>query len=232
MVIVFDLDDTLYEELSFVRSGFRAVADYLSPIIGLSQKEIVEALNAELQLQREKVFDRFFIKQGIKSQKMIKSCVSAYRGHQPSLSLFPEARVCLARLHEYPIYIVTDGNQLVQRKKFLTLGLDLLVRRCFFTYAHGLHRCKPSPYCFEKICQLEQVSPSSVVYVADNPHKDFVGIKPLGFQTIRVLTGPYRLDQVEEDYEAHLTIPNLQALNETLVQNLLSFCQKKVQKHE
>ena len=25
MVIVFDLDDTLYEELSFVRSGFRAV---------------------------------------------------------------------------------------------------------------------------------------------------------------------------------------------------------------
>jgi putative hydrolase of the HAD superfamily len=92
-----------------------------------------------------------------------------------------------------------------------------LVRRCFFTFAHGLHRRKPSPYCFEKICQMERVPPSSVVYIADNPHKDFVGIKPLGFQTIRVLTGPYRFDQVDEPYEAHLTIPNLQALNEALL---------------
>jgi putative hydrolase of the HAD superfamily len=228
MVIIFDLDDTLYEELSFVRSGFRAVADYLHPFINLSTKQIVDALNAELKVQREEVFDRFLLKQGIKNQKMIKCCVSVYRGHEPSLNLFPEARACLARLHDYPLYIVTDGNQLVQRKKFLALGLDLLVRRCFFTYAHGLHRRKPSPYCFEKICQIEQVSPSSVVYIADNPHKDFVGIKPLGFQTIRVLTGPYRKDQVSESYDAHLTIPNLQALNETILQQLRILCQKKV----
>jgi putative hydrolase of the HAD superfamily len=218
MVIVFDLDDTLYEELSFVRSGFRAVADYLSSILRLPQNQIIEGLNAELQVQREKVFDRYLLKQGIKTKKIIKNCVSVYRGHEPSLSLFPEARACLARLHDHPLYIVTDGNQIVQRKKFYALGLDLLVRRCFFTYAHGLHRQKPSPYCFEKICELERVPPSSVVYIADNPHKDFVGIKPIGFQTIRVLTGPYRHDKVEEAYDAHLTVPNLQAINETLLQ--------------
>jgi putative hydrolase of the HAD superfamily len=214
---VFDLDDTLYEELSFVQSGFRAVADYLSSMIDLPKKHIIEALNAELHLAREKVFDRFLLKQGIKNQKMIRNCVSVYRGHEPSISLFPEARDCLIRLHDHPIYIVTDGNKLVQRKKFLALGLNLLVRRCFFTYAHGLHRRKPSPYCFEKICQIEKTIPSSVVYIADNPHKDFVGIKPLGFKTIRVLTGPYRHDRVEEAYDADLTIPNLQALNPTML---------------
>ncbi len=223
MVIIFDLDDTLYEELLFVRSGFRAVADYLSPIVGLPQNQIVEALNAELKIQREKVFDRYLLKQGIQTQKMIKNCISVYRGHEPSLSLFPEAHTCLVRLHNYPLYIVTDGNQLVQRKKFYALGLDLFVRRCFFTYAHGLHRRKPSPYCFEKICELERVSPSSVVYIADNPHKDFVGIKPLGFQTIRVLTGPYGHDKVEEAYDAHLTVPNLQAINETFLKRLRTF---------
>ncbi len=227
MVIVFDLDDTLYEELSFVRSGFRAVADYLTPLIGIPQAQIVEALNREVQTQREKVFDRFLLSQGIKNQKVVKNCVSAYRGHEPKLHLFPEARTCLARLHDYPIYIVTDGNKLVQRKKFLALGLDLFVRRCFFTYAHGLHRRKPSPYCFEKICALEKVPPSSVVYIADNPHKDFVGIKPLGFQTIRVLTGPYRHDKVEEAYDAHLTISNLQELDDKLLQRLRNICQNK-----
>lgn len=223
MVIVFDLDDTLYEELSFVRSGFRAVADYLSPILHLPQGEIIRELQAELQVQREKVFDRFLLKYHKKNQKLIKNCVSVYRGHEPSLSLFSEARACLARLHEHPIYIVTDGNQIVQRKKFFVLGLDLLVRRCFFTYAHGLHRRKPSPYCFEKICDLERVPPSSVVYIADNPHKDFVGIKPLGFQTIRVLTGLYARDKVEPAYEAHLTIPNLRALDEKLLLKLPAY---------
>jgi putative hydrolase of the HAD superfamily len=223
MVIVFDLDDTLYEEITFVRSGFRAVANYLSPILKIAQEHILVGLNAELRIQREKVFDRFLMKQGFKSQKIIKNCVSVYRGHEPCLSLYPEARACLARLHEYPIYIVTDGNQLVQRKKFYALGLELLVRRCFFTYAHGLHRCKPSPYCFEKICDLERVAPPSVVYIADNPHKDFVGIKPFGFQTIRVLTGPYKNDKVEEAYEAHLSVPNLQAVHETLLKQLCKF---------
>lgn len=227
MVIVFDLDDTLYEELSFVRSGFRAVADYLSPLIDLTREEIFQSLMAELQVQREKIFDRFLLKQGIKSQKMVKACVSVYRGHEPSLSLFPEASACLARLYKYPIYIVTDGNKMVQRKKFLALGLDLLVRRCFFTYAHGLHRRKPSPYCFEKICEIECVPPASVIYIADNPHKDFVGIKPLGFKTIRVLTGPYRQDEVEEAYDAHLAIPNLKALDEKLLQQLQCICQSK-----
>lgn len=216
MVIVFDLDDTLYEELSFVRSGLNAVADYLAPLINLPKNKIVRGLTQELSLQRDKVFDRFLLKQGIQSKKMIRSCLSVYRGHEPSLSLFPEAKECLKRLQNHPIYIVTDGNHLVQRKKVLALGLEHIVRRCFYTYAHGLHHSKPSPYCFEKICELEKTSPSSVVYIADNPHKDFVGIKPLGFHTIRVLTGPYRNDQVDEAYDADITIPSLQVLDEAL----------------
>lgn len=220
MVIVFDLDDTLYEELSFVRSGFRVVADYLSQKIALPQDQIIKGLIEELNVQREKVFDHFLLKQGIKSQKLIKNCISIYRGHEPTIHLFPEARSCLIRLQEYPIYIVTDGNKIVQRKKYLALGLNALVKRCFFTYAHGLHRQKPSPYCFEKICQIEKVEPSSVVYIADNPHKDFIGIKPIGFKTIRVLTGPYRNDCVDEMYNAHLSIPNLNSMNERLLRGL------------
>lgn len=227
MVIVFDLDDTLYEELTFVHSGFRAVADYLSPILDVAQKQIIEELNIELQIQREKVFDRFLIKHKKASQKLIKNCVSVYRGHEPSLALFPEARMCLNRFQDYPIYIVTDGNHLVQRKKIQALGLDLLVKRCFFTYAHGLHRKKPSPYCFEKICQLENVHPTSVVYIADNPYKDFVGIKPLGFKTIRVQTGPYAWDKVEPAYEADFTIANLQLLNDHLFRQLKLFSSER-----
>ena len=30
MVIVFDLDDTLYDEINFVKSGFKEIASYLN----------------------------------------------------------------------------------------------------------------------------------------------------------------------------------------------------------
>lgn len=220
MVIVFDLDDTLYEELSYVRSGYRAVAEFLSPLLGIDPQTIFNGLMAELAVGRNLVFDRFLQRCGAKRMALVKQCLSVYRGHEPKLELFPEARACLERLQNYPIYIVTDGNHLVQRRKFLALGLGSLVRRCFFTYAHGLHRRKPSPYCFEKICKLEGTNPSSVVYVADNPHKDFVGLNPLGYQTIRVLTGPYRNDVVEPCYDARLAISTLDDLNQQLLQTL------------
>lgn len=221
MVLVFDLDDTLYEELAYVRSGLRAVADYLVPIIGVSKRNIIAAMEIELQMNRQGIFDRLLLKNGKYTKKLVQNCVRVYRSHEPSLTLFPEARACLALFHDYPIYIVTDGNKLVQRKKVLALGLDGLIRRCFYTTAHGIERCKPSPYCFEKICQLEKIPPREVVYIADNPHKDFIGIKPLGFQTIRVLTGTYRHDKVEEAYEAHQTIHSLRTLNEKLIKKMI-----------
>ena len=33
MIVVFDLDDTLYEEIQFVKGGFQAVAKLLSNVL-------------------------------------------------------------------------------------------------------------------------------------------------------------------------------------------------------
>ncbi|WP_214515343.1 hypothetical protein, partial [Mycobacterium tuberculosis] len=35
MIVVFDLDDTLYDELTYVQSGFQAVAGYLRDTYGM-----------------------------------------------------------------------------------------------------------------------------------------------------------------------------------------------------
>lgn len=218
MVIVFDLDDTLYEELSFVRSGFHAVAgQLLAPLTGETPLAIEQALDAELQVSRDRVFDRFLQKRGLASRRLVSQCVSLYRHHHPHIRLFPQAEKCLERLKNRPLYIVTDGNKVVQKNKCAALGLQTKVKRCLCTYAHGRHQSKPSPYCFYKICLLEKVEPHQVVYVADNPHKDFVGIKPLGFHTIRVLTGPYRSVRLDQDHEAEVTIESLNELDQILL---------------
>lgn len=220
LVLVFDLDDTLYPELTFVYSGFRAVSRYLSPIIHLSEEKIFQGLKQELVIQRTMVFNRFLAKHGKETKKLVNSCLSIYRLHEPQIELSPEAIKCLALYKTFPLYVVTDGNKIVQKRKFIALGLASMVRRCFCTYQYGLHRSKPSPYCFERICQLEKVQPEQVVYIADNPAKDFVGIKPLGFHTIRVLTGAHKEVKVDPSFEAEFQIANLSQLDRVLTHQL------------
>ena len=222
LVIVFDLDDTLYRETDFVFSGFEAVAKDLSPQTQLSEGQILRELQAEFFKQRSQVFDRFLGHYGLLTKKRVARCVSVYRSHAPKIALFPEAKQCLERFKDYPLYVLTDGNQRVQRNKFSALGLASAVKKCLCTYAYGIKYQKPSPYCFHQICEWEKVKPAKVVYIGDNPYKDFVGIKPLGFQTIRVLQGPYKNVFVPADFNAHISVDNLNEIGEKLLFNLKS----------
>lgn len=220
MVIVFDLDDTLYDESTFLLGGLQAVASWLCLQINQSEDLVMKALQEQLKLGRERIFNRFLEKQGIFSQRLVKGCISIYRAHRPCIELFPQAQACLKRFKKYPLYVVTDGNKLVQRRKCEALELDLLVSACYCTSYFGLRHAKPSPYCFLKICAREKVSPSEVVYVGDNPYKDFVGLKPLGFHTVRVMTGRCKDVHLEHIYEADVAIKDLSELDKSLLDRL------------
>lgn len=215
-VIVFDLDDTLYEELQYVRSGHKAVAQFLAPILQQDSETIFLQLQDALKLGREGAFDRVLSLYKKTSKRLIASCLQVYRQHDPKISLYPLALSCFEQLKDYPLYVVTDGNIRVQRRKCRALGLDLFMKRCICSWAYGRKFGKPSPHCFLKICSWEKVMPKEVVYVSDNPHKDFVGIKPLGFRTIRVQTGPYSQLAFPTAYDAEVTISNLMQMPDLL----------------
>lgn len=211
-IIVFDLDDTLYEERSFVVSGHKAVAAFLAPLLGEKEETLYEKLQREFNLERKGAFDRVLVQYKKKYRSLAKQCLAVYRSHTPDITLYPEASKWLALLSEYTLYVVTDGNSSVQKRKCQALGLFSKVKKCICTWRYGVERGKPSPFCFQKICRWEKVTPSEVIYIADNPYKDFVGIKPLGFQTVRVLTGQYAHVKLAEQYEAEYTIADLNAL--------------------
>jgi putative hydrolase of the HAD superfamily len=211
-VIVFDLDDTLFDSMQFVESGMRTVSDYLFREHGFDQNETFKELMELLRLERNHVFDRFLRKHALYSKRRVQKLLQVYRSHEPHIHLEKEAIDCLKALSAHPLYVVTDGNQRVQKKKYEALGLSKWIKRCFCTYSFGLKHSKPSTYCFEKICALENVSPSEVVYIGDNPQKDFVGLKAKGFRTIRLLSGPYRDLKVASNHEAEASIQHLHEL--------------------
>jgi putative hydrolase of the HAD superfamily len=220
MIIVFDLDDTLYEEISYVKSGFRAVADYFEQRCSIPAEESFSFMLERLKGGRGKIFDDLLFFYNIFSRERVKKCLSIYRGHFPNITLYPEADIFLRKFVECPIYIVTDGNKLVQQKKLAALEIENRVKFSFITHRYGKMRAKPSPYCFLKIAEWEKALPEDIVYVGDNPYKDFVGIKPLGFRTVRILQGNFKDIRLAEEFEAQRSIHSLTELTEEFLEEL------------
>lgn len=216
-LIVFDLDDTLYDELTYVKSGFHKVAAFLSNEFKISTDELSKWMWNRLTTHgRGTIFDDVLREYGHYSKSIAKRCLSVYRTHQPNISLPDTTLHCLKEFSHYPLYIVTDGNKLVQHNKLVALGLYHHMKHCYVTHRYGKHHAKPSPYCFLHIAKKEKVSPNDVVYIGDNPLKDFVGIKPLGFRTIRVMTGQYKDVRMPLEYEADECIESLTELKDVV----------------
>ena len=174
-----------------------------------------ELLNAQLLQGRTNIFDKVFIHLGIWSKNLVRKCVSIYRQHDPNIELFSAAQECLNKFSDIPLYIVTDGNTTAQRNKLIALNLyySSRIKHCYLTWRYGLKHSKPSPYCFFLISKRERVLPQNIIYIGDNPYKDFVGIKPYGFRTIRVHTGQYKCIDIDTHHDADTNINSLSELS-------------------
>ncbi len=223
MIIVFDLDEVLYDEKTFVLSGFSEVSKYLDKNNIIPFKQSMDFLTKRFKIQRNYIFDELLKRFEVHNKKNIKKCISVYRSHKPLIKIYPEALKCLNKLKNYPIYIVTDGNKIVQKNKIDALKIKKMIKFCFLTSNYKLKNAKPSPYCFMKICNLENAKPKDVIYVGDNPNKDFVGIKPLGFKTVRVLKGRYKNLKKAKKYEANIQINSLREFDQKLITNIIKF---------
>lgn len=207
-VLVLDLDDTLYDELSFVRSGFCAVAAWGEERLGLDRAESLARLMELLESQgRGRVFDDW-----LEGRASVRAALEVYRRHDPDIVLWPAAQRLLARHRGAALYLVTDGHKGVQARKVTALDLWDRMRRVYLTSRYGTVHAKPSPRCFELVARRERVPLNALVHVADNPAKDFVGLNPLGVTTVRVLTGQHAETPARPGAEAAHRIPDLDAL--------------------
>lgn len=217
MILIFDLDDTLYDEATFVAGGLAAVAEHGETTWGLNSATSLAVLHNVLAEEgRGRVFDRWLEGHGRWSRNRVAACIRIYRNHHPRISLFPAARRILDRFQSDPLYLVTDGHKIVQRNKVDALSLWPVFRRVFITHRFGIRNTKPATLCFEHIHDTEGCDWGDMVYIGDDPEKDFVGLSPLGVLTVRVLTGRHAKIVARPGYEAAITIPDLGALPSAL----------------
>jgi putative hydrolase of the HAD superfamily len=218
MVIIFDLDDTLYDEKTFVFSGFEQVANWIASLTSFSKMEILNFMKDDLVKHgRGAIFDNVLDKFYKKNKASIKKCISIYRLHKPNIQLETKVITLLNELNEkYPLYIVTDGHKLVQANKVKALQMDDYVKKVFITYRYGIKASKPSLICFEKIKKLEKTSWDQMIYVGDNPKKDFVNLNKVNASTIRILQGDFATLQVNSHYDAKYKINELEEIKQII----------------
>jgi putative hydrolase of the HAD superfamily len=218
MVLIFDLDDTLFDEMSFVISGLHAVANFGESLFGWDARESFNFMYKTLRKEgRGKVFDEWLRTKNHHTKKMIARCVNVYRYHSPNISLFPLAKQVLEHYEgKCSLYLVTDGHKGAQQNKVNALQIAPLFKRIFITHRFGIHHAKPSLYCFEIIRGTERCDWSNMIYVGDNPAKDFVNLNKVGAQTVRVRTGSHASIVASPEYDAKITIPDLSCFEQVI----------------
>ena len=216
MIPIFDLDDTLYPERSFVESGFRSVAIELEDRYGWPQhKSMKKMLDTLANKGRGLVFDELLKSQGMLTSKNVKKCLNTYRTHQPNIHLNKGAELVIRSLNTRP-YLVTDGHKLVQHNKIRALGITSLFAKIYITHRYGIKNAKPSIYCFELIRKQINCDWNDMFYVGDNPYKDFVNLNKLGVHTIRVRTGEYADLEAQNGFDAIHSIDSMEHLPKLL----------------
>lgn len=223
MILAFDLDDTLYEEITYVHSGFQAVSKYLvsNGIVNINQQKLYDRFIEELNSNgRGKVFNVVLDSLDIKQKKVVNQCLSVYRLHNPKIKLSKSAIECLNRFEKFKKYLVTDGNKIVQQKKIDALKLNKFFEKTYRTYQYGIKYSKPSTYCFELILKREKCLPYELVYIGDNPNKDFVNLKKMGVKTIRINQGMFKDFFKEKKYEADIMLDSLDELTLDLIRKI------------
>jgi putative hydrolase of the HAD superfamily len=225
--VIFDLDDTLYPEIEFVFSGFRAVSQWCHDQFGFPPDKTFTQLTLSYQNgNRADTFNRWFQDNGIDASLHIKRAIEVYRAHAPVINCFPGAIDMLARLKStLRLGLVSDGYYEVQQRKLEALGIGGFFDAIVFSDRWGSSYWKPHPRPFVAALEMLGANAGNAMYVADNPEKDFVGARSLGIWTVQ-LRRPDGIHAVAEpaspEHAPHVTISDILELEGLLASLTLS----------
>lgn len=214
-VVVLDIDDTLYLERDYVRSGFVAVDREVARSSG--HHGLAEILWAGFESGiRGDSFNRALAVAGIEpAPESVARLVACYREHEPTIDLLADAGRFLDRLGTHRTAAITDGPAASQRAKARALGLDGRIHLLVVTAELGPNRGKPAPDAYLQVESHFGVGPESCWYIADNPAKDFLVPLQRGWHTVRVR----RPGSLHLHLDSPPGVPEITSLDELVVEN-------------
>ena len=171
---VFDLDDTIYNEIDYKISGINYLVQQISQIYGCSLESssfynvdnFIQEIQAQLDLPEE----------------VAQSYLWKYRLHIPKINMNKDNEDMLSYINKNSsgIAILTDGRSITQRQKIKALGLEDIP--LYISEEYGSE--KPDAKRFKIIESTNQSL--NYIYVGDNISKDFITPNNMGWITFGI----------------------------------------------
>ena len=180
-VVIFDLDDTLYSEKEYVKSGYREIAKHNPQIENMEDKLWHAFQNGR------KAIDEVLLSEGLYTEEKAQACLRVYRNQMPKIHLYEGVLQMLQQLVVDGILLglITDGRPNGQRAKIKALNIEQYFGKIIITDELGDSSFrKPNPIAFEIMHTFFAVPYKNMVYVGDNPSKDFQAPEKLGMQCV------------------------------------------------
>lgn len=172
--VILDLDDTIYPERDYVLSGYKEIEREL----GISSDKLFKAFK-----EGKPAIDTVLSEEGKLDLK--DECLYIYRNHEPKIEAYDGMKDMIKNLRDKGIFvgIITDGRVNGQNAKLnaLKLQIDQVI---ITDELGGPSFRKPCDIAFRIMQKHANCDFAKMVYVGDNPVKDFVAPMQLGMQSI------------------------------------------------
>lgn len=175
--IIFDLDDTLYQEIDYLKSAYLEIAK----TIDCHKSHLILKHMVKWYEDGINVFDHLInLYPDLKTSDLL----NIYRNHYPTISLNKNVieilKIC--KENSYKLGVITDGRSVTQRNKLKALGIETFFDKIIISEEIGSE--KPNENNF-KIFIENNIK--EYIYIGDNPKKDFITPNKLGWKTVCVL---------------------------------------------
>jgi putative hydrolase of the HAD superfamily len=200
---VFDLDDTLYPEIDYLKSAYYDICFKLIP----ENPQFIYNEMLDIYFSGKNAFE-FLIEKFPSLNLSLEKLLYLYRNHFPVISLREGVMEMIHafKSKESKFGIITDGRRVTQYNKVEALGISKLVDKILISEEFGAS--KPAPALYESF--MESDNQKQFYYIGDNIHKDFVTPKKLGWFCIGILDSEnvhgQKLSEVPNEFLPHLFI--------------------------
>ena len=175
MVVVFDLDDTLYNEIEFVKSGLKEISRFLQ-----NESYFEYMMQVFFQEGSGKILNRLIEEYNIDIP--LSKLIEIYRFHTPDIVLSEDSLALLNFAKNFKTALISDGHYIMQKNKFDTLKLEQYIEYPVFTDFYHTKKPETKPY---RMVMDYFKNEKNFIYISDNPQKDFIALKELGWIGIR-----------------------------------------------
>lgn len=195
-LVTFDLDDTLWDNLSLIMAAEKEMINWIQervPSFPDAYRENagryrIQAVERRPQIQYDMNKVRFAVLEGVlqdcssskvEAHELARSALCIFHGRRNQFLFFEGAEETLSVLAEkYTLASVTNGTSDIHRStvgKYFDLSLS----------AANLQAAKPNPIMFYSVLSQCGVRPQEAVHVGDHPVDDIECAAKIGMHTIQ-----------------------------------------------